>query len=346
MNMSFGVSEMGTEGVCSACFTFSAPLALYPDYDNVFMGGKTVYLTLLSDSGNGYTSQPFYINSKSIDDTAVNITCYDRMMFAECDFPCTEEDFIDLSGKEIGMDINTVFAKIKDACSFEAVIFPDTNTQAAIGDISKNNLLGKTCHAVLSMLSQACCGYWCAQHNSLLPSLVFVPFGASLNWYKNANSKYYAQIKKLGKIRTRMIYMSNGSVEYGGDTGGADTIIIDTPIANRELWSAVSDRTYNVLYTYTAWACDTAVLDVIPELPIAMNFEGEESPRTVNYGNIEFLSCGIIANIGSNRVDGGEWKYISRSKRELNNRPKFDQICGNSKITKNSGLKFVYINKN
>lgn len=346
VNMSFGVSEMGTEGVCSACFTFAVPLALYPHYDMIFEGGKTVYLTLLSSSGGGYTSQPFYINAKSVDDVSVNVTCYDRMMFTECDFPCTEEDFVDLSGNEIGMDINTVFTKIKDACGFETVIFPDTNTQAAIGDISKNNLLGKTCHAVLSMLSQACCGYWCTQSSSVRPSLVFVPFGGTSDWYKTVYSERYTKIKKLGSIQPRMVYMSDGSICYGGDTGGADTVIIDTPIASKELWSAVSDRVSRAIYIYTAWCSDIAVLDVIPDLPAAVQFEGEEKLKIANYGDIDFLACGIIARLGSNRVDDGSWAYVSRKKRELNERPKFEQICKNVKITKNGGIKFVYVNEN
>lgn len=346
MNMSFGVSEMGTDGVCSACFKFAVPLAIYPHYDMIFEGGKTVYLTLLSSSGDGYTSQPFYINAKTIDDVSVNVTCYDRMMFTECDFPCTEDDFKDMNGDEKGMDINTVFSRIVTECGFMSVIFPDKNTLSVIGDMPKNTLLGKTCHDVLLMISQACCGYWCTQSSSVRPSLVFVPFGGTSDWYKTVYSEHYTKIKKLGSIQPRMVYMSDGSICYGGDTGGADTVIIDTPIASKELWSAVSDRTYRALYIYSAWACDTAVLDVIPDLPVAVSFKSEDAPRIANYGNIEFSACGIIADIGCNRVDDGAWKYMSRSRRELNERPKFEQICKNVKITKNGGIKFVYVNEN
>lgn len=348
LNMSFGVSEMGTEGVCSACFTFAVPLAVYPNYDTVFKGGKAVYLGIKSESGEevNYTSQPFYINAKSIDDISVTVTCYDRMMFTECDFPCTEEDFIDLSGAEMAMDINTVLSRIASACGFLTTIFPDKSTLAAVGDLPKGTLIGKTCHSVLLMISQACCGYWCTRSDTILPSLVFVPFGGTSDWHNKLYSEYHTTIKELGSIQPRTVYMSDGSVSFGGDAGGADTILIDTPISNVELWSSVSMRVTASMYIYYAWECETAVLDVIPDFPIAIQFEEEEHIRIVNNCNVEFLSCGIIARIGSNRVDSGAWAYVSRKKRELNERPKFEQICGNTKITKNSGVKFVYINEN
>ena len=335
---------MGTSGVCQAAFSFDVPFSEYPFYDSTFAGGLTVYLIQPNDNGGNY-SQPFYISSKTVSDDIINVKCYDRMTYTSCDFPCTEDDFVDANGNEIGMKINNVFSRIVNECGFMTIIFPDTNSLTAVGDIPRDMLQGKSCRDVLTALSEASCGYWCCQQNSVKPSLVFVPFG-STEWAKYVCSEEYSEIKKTAMVQIRSVHMKSVNIVFGGDTGGTDTITIDTPLASKELWSAVSDRTSRILCIYQGWQCENAVLDGLAELPLLVYFGDEEKPRYANYCNMEITASGIYASIGCNNVDEGEWTYKTRVKREFEHRYKEGESWKNVKITKNGGLKFVYINEN
>lgn len=328
-------------------FSFAVPLAENSNYSTKFAGGSTVILSGVKGQSEFY-SQPFYISSKSVGDTEITIKCYDRMTYAECDFPCTDDDFIDSDGNETGMELKTVMNRICDECGFLGYNFHDDDLIDTAGDIPKSMLSGKTCHDVLSSLSEAFCGYWCCKYYSVLPSLMFVPLCGNTDWINTISVQKHEALKNTVRLPSFFtVIMTDGSVTYGdrydGDNGSA-VININTAIASKALRDLIYNRTF--MHTYQGWKCDNAIFNTLPDFPPKINFSGEEDTRCANYCTLKISSAGIFASCGNNTVDEGAWTYKNRTRRELEQRYKEGDTWKNTEITKSGGIKYVYVNKN
>lgn len=339
MEMSFAVSGTGTSGVCPMCFSFAIPLSEHLAYVTELAGGTPVRLT-----GDGGSSRVFYISSKSADDVSVKVTCYDRMTYTEADFPCDESDFIDpVTGEEIPMSTSTVLSRICTECGFPNYYLNDDSLPAAVPDIPKSMLMGRTCHDVLSSLSEAFCGYWCC--SGMLSDLMFVPFGADMTEVIPIviSSEYHEKIKHSSRVLFSDVFLTNNVDEYGTDPGGTDTIRINTSLASPELYDALYAR---VRVLYSGMSCGNAYIDVLPSMPMRVDLAGEEIPQYINYCNAKISSRGILASLGRNKIDEGAWTYKNRTRRELEKRYREGDTWKNIQLTKKGGLSIVYQNLN
>lgn len=343
MRMVCSCDGMGTEGVVSTMFSFSVPLSEYPNFTDSIPGGAEIILQkIFPEDGHVMEERIFYVSSKSCDDVKVTIKCYDRMIYAECGFPCTDTDFVDSDGNEKGLSVGTVLDRIAQECGLGGIVF-DTVTAAALDfDMPKSMLMGHSCRDILSALSQVLCGFF--TYNSGINITYFIGLGNE----ENGNLTYcgkHEKIRDKSYLLIDNVYMtdSSGNV-YGGASGGADTITIDSQLASLALYQMLSSRIGT--YIYHGWDCSTAIFSGIPELPMAVNFEDEDNPRYANYYDIELSSDGIIGSIGCNAVDEGAWIYKGRTQRELAKRYSEGDTWGNIKLTKTGGLKFVYRNLN
>ena len=342
--MTVNAAGMGTSGVYSEEFAFSVPLSEHLGYNDEFNGGDVVYLYRDYGSSSG-VSPAFYISSKSSDENKVVIKCFDRMTFTEADFPYNDEDFYDRDGNEIAMDFNTVISKICSECGFAAAAINDSDLQENIPKISKTVLIGRTCREILCEFANAFCGYWCCSSRGELSILTFVPFGknASDIGAKIIYSDRHETLRPTSHIHINGLYMSDNSKEFGtpGDSG---TIRIYSKLASRDLYGSVDQRVSGT--HYKGFDCRSAFIDDLPELPLAINFEGDGGLRSVNYCSAKISSSGILASAGCNKYDEGEWVYKNRTRRELDSRYKDGDLWGNTEITKKGGIKHVYVNEN
>lgn len=336
--MSFSAAGMGTSGVYSQSFSFAVPIFEHGSYASEFPGGSPV---ILSGSDNSPT---FYISSKTADDISVKITCYDRMTFTEADFPCTEEDFLDENGEEIPMSIYTVLSRITEECGFLHYFVNDNNLLQAVPEIPKSMLLGRTCRDVLSDLANAFCGYWCCS-GDLAPDLLFIPFGADISQIapNAAAAEFHEKLKASTNVTVLNVYLTGNDEEFGSDPGGSDTVRIDTPLANRALYDALSER---ICVAYSGVNCGNAFINSLPTMPFRVDFAGEETVQYVNFCTAKISSCGILASLGRNKTDEGTWVYKNRTRRELEKRYAEGDVWKNVCMTKKGGLSIVYFNAN
>lgn len=333
MRMTCSCDGIGTEGVVTTMFTFSVPLSEYPNYTDSIPGGAEIVLQKISDGSVG-DARIFYVSTKSSDDVKVTVKCYDRMTYTECDFPCTDTDFIDSDS----MPISTVLANIAQQCGFTAIMdMPEIEF-----DMPKSMLMGHTCRDVLSELSRILCGFFA--YDSYLNIVNFFAFSDESQGYR-INCGKHEKIRDTAYLRIDSVYMTDsGGYVYGGSSGGSNTITINSQLASAALYQMLSSRIGT--YYYCGWDCDTAIFSGIPQFPIAVYFEDEENPRYANYYDIELSSDGIVGSIGCNAVDEGAWVYKGRTQRELAKRYSEGDTWGNIKLTKTGGLKFVYRNLN
>ena len=328
--MSFSVPGIGTEGVCSKCFTFAVPSFEHSGYE--FPGGTQVTL-------NGSTV--FYVASKTADAISMKITCYDRMTNTEEEFPCTDNDFIDYihDNREKPMLTSIVLGRICTACGFSgySMIGADTLLEA-VPEIWKAQLMGRTCHDILIMLSQAFCGYWCC--SGLANTLLFVPFGSVPQSTASASAEYHEILNNTSSMVITNFYLTGNGEEYGtpGDSG---TIHIDTPLACPELYAVLSSR---AVYC-TGVNCANAYIDSLPDIPMKASFAAGGS-EYITYCTAKISSKGILASLGRNLADEGNYIYKKRTRRELDKRYAEGDIWNNVQITKKDGLAIVYYNAN
>lgn len=332
MTMSLSVSGMGTNGVCSECFSFSVPLWEHQNYMTEFAGGTVVHL------GGDYSSPNFYISSKDVSENSIKVTCYDRMAFAAAAFPCTESDFTDQSGDEIPMPIGTVLSRICSTCGFSNSQV-DSDLLFAAANIPKSLLLGKSCHDVLGSLSTAFCGYWCVSGTVL----TFVPLsGDTIEHISGVSSvQYHEELRQNTRLTISHIYLTDNTQKFGTDTGCSDTLCISTSLANTALYNAL----LRARHLYRSISCGNAYLEALPMLPFGVAFAGGGS-EYINYCNAKISSKGILASLGRNNVDEGTFAYQSRTQREFEKRYAEGDVWKNAEITKDDGLKMVYVNEN
>lgn len=324
-------------------FTFSVPISEYPLYADFIPGGSEVILQrIYPEDGHVMEERIFYVSSKSPDDIKITVKCYDRMTYTECNFPCTDDDFVDPDGNEKGLSVKTVLYRIERECGINAIEFDLTTLEALNFDMQKSMLSGRSCRDVLSALSNVLCGFFV--YDSFNNKMFFNAFGREEQG-KLINSTYHEMIRDTSCLQINNVYMtdSSGNV-YGGSSGGSNTITVDSQLASLALYQMLTKRIGT--YIYRGWDCDTAIFSGIPEFPMAVYFEDEENPRYANYYDIELSSDGIVGSIGCNAVDEGTWTYKGRTQRELTKRYSEGDTWGNIKLTKTGGLKFVYRNLN
>lgn len=342
VTMSFAVSGMGTSGVCSKCFSFSVPLSEHEDYftSGEFGGGKSVYLM-------GYDTTPtFYISSKSADDISINVTCFDRMTFAEADFPCSEDDFRDIDGNEAGMDINTALNRIASACGVSACFLNDSALVTAVSELPGSMLFGHTCRDVLTALSNAFCGYWCCVNDvNGGGNFMFIPFGKDISEITPAftDSDQYEKLNTSSSVDIKNVFLSDNIHNYGSDPGGTDTVRINTVLASSGLYDALYERVRTI---YSGISCKNAYLLTLPTMPLRIKFADEEAVQYMNYCTVNISSQGILSSVGRNKVDEGTWTYKNRTQRETDRRYAEGDVWKNTELTKKDGLKMVYVNEN
>ncbi len=293
LHISWKCEGMGTSGVTSACFTFDVLLSEFPG-DSIDGGAEVVI------SGAG--TRTFYVSSTSSENGIISVTCFDKMIFAECDFPCGDEDFpVDENGVEAKMDISTALARVANICGFGGCLYPADVVGEANFQLPKSSLSGRSCRDVLNIAAQAVCGYWVCQSDKLF----LIALGAKNNNTGQISALYHEKFV-TSKMQISSVCMTDGGYVYGNDTGTVNTIKIDTPAASLKLYDAVSGRLNG--YSYKSFKCSHALLDSIPEFPAEVSFAGA-GKMPANYFDISLSSSGIIASVGNNSAGSVEWKY-------------------------------------
>ena len=342
-SMGFAVDGIGTAGIVSLYLSFSVPVSEYVDYENIFEGGALTFVNGYASGIHSFISTDLYISSKSCDGDIVNVKCYDRMTYAEADFPCTEAEFYDRDGNEIEMAASTVVSRIGQAMML-STFFDDTSAlnvfTARDGKpgIPKSLLYGKTCRDVMGTFAQAFCGVWHCSRSTL----VFLPFGSGYAEV-STSAQYHEKLRRTSHRSTSYLYMTGGGQEFGNPPADSSTVSISTPLACGELYSAVSSR---ISVTYEGYDCRNAYIGDLPMYPMSCTFAQTGESLYVNYCTVKLTKKGALASLGMNRVDEGEWVYKDRTRRELDSRYKDGDLWGSTEITKKDGVKHVYINEN
>lgn len=327
--MSFAVDGLGLSGLCTATFSVAIPSS---DFGGASSSAE-VKLTCTSNPAIEFPT--FYLSGRSVNSKAVVLSCVDRMMFVDqiCAIPATMYD----DKKEIAT--TAVINAIADQCGFTSALYLDTTAIDAIPKLSKDQTYKRQCSDILSMVATACGGYWFTYDNNL----IFKPFGTTPYMGGVHAEKHTAVVNGGTKGPISNLYMTgNGDTAYGQVGSAPNTIKIDTPLVSAALAGAV-EETING-YTYSAWSCEKALLDVCPTFDTAVEF-ADGNTRLCNNATVNITGSGLYAALSRNKVSEDEFDYSGQLKRDILNRIAFAERFGRGQINPD-GKYVVYINKN
>lgn len=362
MRLCMSCDGMGTQGVVTAAFSFSVPLAEHPAYYNSIPGNAEVELRRLNSDGSAAESRKYYVSEKSADDTKVTVKCLDRMCFTEKEFPCTDADFDNadsstaadstaadvnnsVTKKEKGMAAAEVLRRISEECGLESVLFDGGTLQAIeLIEMPASMLQGKSCRDVLTELSKVLCGYFV--YDGYSEVCYFCGLGKEFESGKYAYCDKHEKLRFTTRVDIDSVYMLDSSGDVCGGVGGFgfNIIEIQSALATPEIYELISGRVNGL--DYRAYNCDTALFGSIPRLPLSVSFGGETDSFFANSFDIKLSSEGICGSVSRNTVSESAFKFKPKKQRELDKKYSEGDRWKNVQITKKSGLKYVYVNEN
>lgn len=330
MRMSFAVDGLGLSGLNTATFSVAIPAA-------DFGGASSSTEVKLTCTSNPLIKFPtFYLSGRSANGKAVVLSCVDRMMFTDQMYAIADTAY-DSNGEILTI---SVLNDIAGQCGFNSgAMFLDTKAIEAIPKLTKEQTYKRQCSDILSMIATACGGYWFTYNNNL----IFKPFGTTPYMGGVHATKHTAIINGGTKGPISNLYMTgNGDTAYGQVGSVSNTIKIDTPLVSAALAGAV-EETING-YTYSAWSCEKALLDVCPTFDTAIDF-ADGTTRICNNATVNITGSGLYASLSRNEVSEDEFDYSGQLKRDILNRIAYGERRGGIQINPN-GQTITYVDKN
>lgn len=315
MRSSFSVSGLGTSGCCSVQFEFDIFDKVGTVCDNIPKLAEVVL------SGQGFVSQPFFVNSRSSANHVCHCVCYDRMCMVDKPFKNDFEfNFNFDKGIADTIDGQAVLSHIAEQCGFASY-----SGAAGLSEIKfrKSELSNTTCRSLLDEITKVLCAVAICGgvDGSILQLACLGNFTFSPD---NVTSEAYTEIDYRGKTVVTGLNILNSETdelfEFGDSSG--HVIEIESKYANVEIANAVWERVNG--YIYKSWNCEKALCISASQLMGAANFSriGFENDSNLILGNpihatdtsYSFDSTGVYFSGGAAVFN--DWQYQSRLERD------------------------------
>ena len=263
----------------------------------------------------------YYIATRPMSNGVTQVTCYDRMAFADTSFPYS--DFI---GDTI--PIADILQKIANVCGVGKCV----GVPSWIKKMSKTKLQG-TCADIMGSIADAACGFWRVSYDN---DYEFVPFGsytATMNIEQhtalNVGNSYVVQ----GVQGTD----AKGNVYTAGATPlhSYDSIIIDSDMITADGVAEIWSRAENT--EMTAVVCEKSIVGTIPEINTQVTF-GQGGSHIINNISCSISAGGIIASLQGNAPSGDEIGTRGFISRKLSNTVKIGKQTGGQIVTAYQGI--------
>ena len=342
---------MGTSGVSAAEFSFTVS---YEEYArNKPKSGAEVIFGFRDDD----KMYCFFISQRSRKGGTVSFKCYDRTLLLEIssDYTSIPYSNIDAKDKDSG-DISTL-TLVRYIAEYVGFIgctdhIINANNFASFYKLKKKDIKGKSLRSLLETISTVWCGYFTVAANNYLD---FVFFGESAHTLCSVQTHSAIAMQSERSPVTRVIaytgsdYYYATSKEDSGKEADADvfsTITVQTSFASQDYADNLLSRVQG--YTYRAWKCDKAVINLSEYLPtISLGMSGYHYPDgvdpltefTANYLTLKFTSTGVYAEVGCNEVTEDECAYLGYFSRKLGEKISDGEVLGNNTlITRYQGI--------
>lgn len=219
------------------------------------------------------------------------VTCYDRMAYADTDFPY--EDFTSNY-----VPIAEILQKIAEACKVDGCI----GVPYWITGMSKSKLQG-TCADIMTSISNAACGFWRVSYDN---KYEFVPFGSytatmTVNKHTALNlGNSYSVSGVQGTDGCGNIYTAGSSLVHS-----YDGIVVESDLITQEGVSEIWERSKDINTEMTAFSCEKSIVGSIPEINTLITF-GQGGSYIANNISCSVSAGGIVAALSGNDPSGDE----------------------------------------
>ena len=335
---------MGTSGISSAEFSFTVS---YEEYArNLPKSGAEVIFGFRDDD----KMYCFYISQRSRKGGTVSFQCYDKSIMFGMTSDVIDIPYYNVDPKdESSGDINTfeLVLCIAEYFSFNGCTRNITDRTYGFGQLrlKKTDIEGKTVRSLLETISSGWCGYFTVAANNYLD---FVYFGDSANTLCSVKTHAAISMQSERSAIKRVIAHTGSDYYYATmkDENGIEldadvlsTLTVQTCFASQEYADMLLSRVQE--YTYRAWKCSKAILNLSGYLPtISLGMNGYHYPDGVdpltefvaNSMTLKFTSTGVYAEIGSNEVTEDEYSYLGYLSRKLEEKIGDGEKLGNDTI--------------
>ena len=283
--------------------------------------------------------QPFWVDSRSVNNHVCHVTCYDRMSHTDATF-VTSWNW----EKDKTMPANNVLIDICRICGFEGA----SMSGGALGGLqhinfSQSDLNGKTSGEILDIISTVMVGVYVCSGNYLHLAVFGGADGSIVSASEHTGLEYQGMTKIIGLV---MKNSSTGKTfSYGTTSGNGYVIQVESGFVSAELADVVKQRVLD--RQYRAWNCEKA--DITGK---GFNFYGLlqftysggssdklESPLFPRSVTCNLDSTGIYFSGGNPPVD--DWNYKSKLERE---KIGIGKAVGNTSIAESGRLNFINLN--
>lgn len=301
---------VGKTGLTTSQISFSVPGELYAPR------AAEIEIT-------GIDSIPkYYVANRSMSNGVTQVTCYDRMAFADTMFPHSAfpTDYVSIA------DIMSVIATV---CGVRSCV----GVPLWITGMSKAKLQG-SCADIMSAIADAACGFW--RVSSFDGSYEFVPFG-SCTASMAVNKHTALNVGNSYSIQGVQGTDGNGNVFTAGSSSlhSYDGIIIDSDMITAEGISEIWRRTENT--ELTAVSCEKALVNSIPEINTLVKF-AQGGNYIINNISCSISKAGIIASLQGNAPSGDEIGTRGIISRKLSGAFKIGKQTGSQIVTAYQGI--------
>lgn len=231
----------------------------------------------------------YYVASRSTSKGVTSVTCYDRMAFADTNFP-----YSDFSVNTV--PIAEILQKIADVCGVGACV----GVPSWITGLSKAKLQG-TCSDIMSAIATAACGFWRVSTDNKYEFVPFGPYTATMAVKQHTALDVGCGYSVQGVQGTD----SGGNVYTAGSSSlhSYDGIIVDSDFITNDGVSEIWGRAKNA--EMVAVNCEKAIVNDIPEINTLVTF-GQGGSYIINNISCSVSAGGIVAALTGNAPSGDE----------------------------------------
>ncbi len=342
---------MGVSGVCAAEFSFTVSYEEY-SYKKPKSGAEVIF-----GFDGDKKMYSFFISQRSRKGGTVSFRCYDRTLLLEVSSDLIDIPYsnVDAKDKDSG-DIQTLtlVKRIAEYVGFTGCTKAITDSACAEVQLKlkKSEIKGKSLRSILETISVAWCGYFTVAANEYLD---FVFFGEPAHTLCSVQTHAAIAMQSERSPITRVIAYTGSDYYYATskDENGKEveadvlsTLTVQTSFASQQYADNLLSRVQG--YTYRAWQCSKAILNLTGYLPtISLGMNGYHYPDgvdpltefTANFLTLKFTSTGVYAEVGSNEVTEEECAYLGYFSRKLGEKIADGEVLGNNTlITRYQGL--------
>lgn len=300
---------VGMNGLTTSQLSFSVPGDLYAPR------AATVEIT-------GIGNLPkFYIATRPMSSGITQVTCYDRMAFADTPFPYS--DF-----GSYNVPIANILQKIAAVCGVGKCV----GVPSWIKEIPMAKLQC-SCADIMTCIADAACGFWRVSYDN---NYEFVPFG-SFTANMTVNEHTALNVGNSYSVQGVQGTDGRGNVYTAGSTAlhSYDGIIIDSDLITAEGVAEIWGRAENT--EMTAVSCEKAIVSSIPEINTLVAF-GQGDSYIINNISCSVSAGGIVASLQGNAPSGDEIGTRGIISRKLSNTVRLGKQTGSQIITPYQGI--------